>query len=74
MRRCREVRRGGVDDKGLRIGRSLFAQVDDEKIAKALGPIARAARAKVVPLSIGLPDDSKLTNADLAHVVTLPAV
>ena len=25
------------------------------KIAKALGPIARAARAKVVPLSIGLP-------------------
>ena len=26
-----------------------------EKIAKALGPIARAARAKVVPLSIGLP-------------------
>lgn len=26
-----------------------------EKIAKALGPIARAARAKVVPLSVGLP-------------------
>jgi len=26
-----------------------------ERIAKALGPIARAARAKVVPLSVGLP-------------------